>query len=881
MESTALMAFERGLVRWVDLVRRWAVLVVAVTAVLTTAILYYTAGNLKVNTDTADMLSRELPFRQRYLEFQAAFPQFSNQITIVVEAGTADRADEAARRLAARLREAPHIVREVFDPEGEPFFARNGLLYMDLSELEDLADRLADAQGLLAALAEDPSLRGLFEVLELALKDVLDGNDAPADLGDVMARIARVVAARLDGEPQELSWQELLSGRDAGPADRRHFIQVKPRLDWSSLAPAAQAMDWIRDTARELGLDEAHGVQVRLTGGAAISTEELESVFEGTTLAAFLSLVLVAFLLLYGLRSLRLVIATLVTLIVGLIWSAGFAIAAVGSFNLISVAFAVLFIGLGVDFGIHFALRYREEMTNADTHEAALRRSAKGVGGALALCAAAAAIGFYSFVPTPYRGLAELGLISGTSMFIAFVASVTLLPALLTFMPLPDSIKPLPSMLPNSGRLLERHGGGIAAGAIALGIGASFLVPYARFDFNPLHLKDPNTESVRTALELMADENSTPSSISILAPDSRHAEELAQKLRRLEPVGQVVTLSDLIPERQDEKLDIIREVGLVLMPVFETGLQKASPSTIDNRLALDGLRRRLLTLLAADQVPAGIREGARRLEASLNRLAASTAEHPELFASVERGLLALLPGRLERLRLALQAEPVDLEDLPADLRARYVAADGRVRVEVSPAGDVSDNDELRRFVDSVRSVAPQATDSPVVVLEAGRAVVDAIRQAALTALVLVSMLLLVLLRSLRDLMLVFFPLALAGVLTVATAVLLDLPFNFANVIVLPLLMGLGVASGIHFVMRAREGRDGPGLLHTSTPRAVVFSALTTIGSFGSLAVSSHRGTASMGMLLTIAIGFTLLCTLVALPALMAWLARRRPSRTEG
>jgi predicted RND superfamily exporter protein len=226
------------------------------------------------------------------------------------------------------------------------------------------------------------------------------------------------------------------------------------------------------------------------------------------------------------------------------------------------------------------------------------------------------------------------------------------------------------------------------------------------------------------------------------------------------------------------------------------------------------------------------------------------------------------------LRQSLEARPIRLSDVPDDIRGRYVANDGRLRVRISPRNNVQKEGEMDRFVSAVTAVAPTATDTPVIVLAAADAIIDAIKQAALTALVLISILLLALLRSLRDSLLVFFPLALAGLLTVATAVLLDLPFNFANVIVLPLLMGLGVASGIHLVMRAREEETGVALLGTSTPRAVVFSALTTIGSFGSLAISTHRGTASMGELLTIAIGYTLVCTLVALPALMAWLERR-------
>ncbi|MBT6116506.1 MAG: MMPL family transporter, partial [Rhodospirillaceae bacterium] len=219
-------------------------------------------------------------------------------------------------------------------------------------------------------------------------------------------------------------------------------------------------------------------------------------------------------------------------------------------------------------------------------------------------------------------------------------------------------------------------------------------------------------------------------------------------------------------------------------------------------------------------------------------------------------------------------------DMPLSLLRRYVAENGLSRVEVEPAEDIMDPGALRRFVGAVRTVAPDATGSPVLLLEAGDAVTGAMRQATVTALVVIALLLVVLLRSLRDTLLVLAPLLLAGALTGAASVLFSLPFNYANVIVLPLLLGLGVASGIHLVFRARDEGMGRPLLSTSTPRAVVFSALTTMASFGSLVVSSHKGTASMGELLTVAIGFTLLSTLVVLPALLAAFGRPSGNVTE-
>ena len=863
-------AIKRILEVWIDVVRRFAWGVIVGICALTYALFTYTADNLTINTNTTDMLSEELPFRQHYIAYKEAFPQDSDLITVVVEAATPDRADVAALALAARLRQLPEHVEEIYDFAGEPFFRRNGLLYRDVEELEELADRLSQAQGLLGALSDDTSLRGLSGVLGLAIDDMRNGNEPIGDLEKVFGRIADVVAARRAGEFKELSWQSMMSDTAPKPSDLRRFLQVRVNADWSSLSPAAPAMDVLRATAREMGLTPENGIRVRLTGGLALSTEEMSSVFEGAKTASLLSLAMVSLCLFFGLRSVVLVGATIVTLVCGLIWTAGFATFAVGHLNLLSVAFAVLFIGLGVDFGIHFALRYAEESQGAPDPSTALRRAAMGVGGAMTLCAVSAAIGFYAFLPTAYLGLAELGLISGTSMFIALFMSLTLLPAVLAIIPLRSKPAPPETEAAPASEFFSRHGGKVSVAVAALAFGAAWMTPQVRFDFDPLNLQDPNTESLQTTLELIRDSETSPKTISIIRPSLEEARVLATKLAALEEVAKAVSASSFVPGDQTDKLAIIGDLAFVLLPVFDTAAKKPLPSATEERTALIGLSEKLGGMSAGKE--------AARLRRELNAFLAE-AKDDAAVTVLQDALLGLYPRLVGQLQTALEARGVGLSDIPPELRERFLSASGIARIEVTPAFSVEDNAALRRFIEAVQAIAPKATDSPVVILEASRAVVDAILQAAVTAGVLILLMLLGLLRSLRDTLLVFYPLVVAGLLTVATAVLFDLPFNFANVIVLPLLMGLGVASGIHLVMRSRDALTGISLLRTSTPRAVTFSALTTILSFGSLAVSTHRGTASMGILLTIAIGFTLLGGLIALPALMGWLDTRRSEQS--
>jgi hopanoid biosynthesis associated RND transporter like protein HpnN len=852
----------RWLAGWVDLVRRSALWVLLISVLSGAGALVYAAGHLGINTSTKEMLSEELPFRRNDRAMDAAFPQLEHQILVVVEAASAERAEAAATHFAAGLAKQPERYSSVFYPEGDAFFRRNGLLYLGLDELQSLADRLAAAQPMLATLKADMTLRGLAEVLDLAAEEVR--GESAAVLAPALDAMAGTVEDLAERRPAALSWQELLTGGEGGPAARRRLIVVSPVLDYGSLEPAAPAIAGIKALVDRQGLSDGGDVRVRITGESVMLQDELKSVRDGIGLVGLMSFVLVAILLTIGLRSLRMVGATLLTLVVGLSWTAGFAAMAVGELNLISVAFAVLFIGLSVDFGIHFALRVEEEVRRGAAPAESLRHAATGVGGALVLTAVAAAIGFFSFLPTTYRGLSELGLISGAGMFIALFANLTVLPAALALMrPAAGRSPPALGLGEWVQELIVRHAKAIAWTALALGLLALPALFAARFDDDPLNLRDLDSPSVAALLAVIDDARVEPYHASVLSEGPEAAAALAETLSALPEVARAVTLSDYVPSEQDDKLAIIEETAFFLTPLWARTPPSSPIGEEERRRAFAALKATAAKIGGGSGV-----DGAARLAAALARVDAS----PEGLLALERALLGHLPSRIDALAAALSAEPVSREDLPRDLVMRKLAADGQALVEVVPAQDLRDPTHRRLFVDAVQAVAPDATGPPIIITEAGRAVVDAFLQAAGTAVLLIALLLLAILRSVRDSLLVLAPLMLAALLTVAVTVVLGRPFNFANVIVLPLLFGLGVAGGIHMVMRHR-GEVAAGIMHTSTSRAVVFSTLTTIGSFGTLATSGHPGTASMGALLTVAIGLSMLTSLIVLPALLTLVVR--------
>ncbi|MBT5753290.1 MAG: MMPL family transporter [Rhodospirillaceae bacterium] len=845
-------------------------MVIALALALTTAAALHFASAIEINTSTTDMLAKDVPFRQYGRELDDAFPQTLDTLVVVIEGQTAGLADDAALALGARLRQMSKLFEDVFDLRGDAFFRKNGFLYLDTDELFDLSDQLADAQPFLGTLWRDSNLRGLFHMMELAADEAgKPGGAAPLPLANVFGAVADVAEAQTAGRYQVLSWSQLMSG-DAGKPesidDRRRFIIVKPRLNFASLQPAEDAIDTVRRLAAEENIDAAHGLNLRLTGSAALEQEELASVEKGMGLAAIVSLVLVLGILLAGLGSLHLVFATLVTLIMGLVWTASFALLSVGSLNLISVAFAVLFIGLSVDFGIHFGLRYREKLGAGDANAVALAGAASSVGGPLTLCALSAAISFFAFLPTDYVGLAELGVIAGSGMFIALFANLTVLPAVLSLWTPRSSARAIGGGSTSASKASRRT---TAARAVCFGAGLLALIsvallPRVVFDFDPLNLKDPSTESVSTLLDLMKDGTRNHYSAEFLATDLTAADAVAAELAKLPEVDRAMTLSSFVPKGQDEKLQVIGDMALFLGPsLIRTG-QAVAIDAQARRQAWARLAPKLDRLTGAGNGPLSAQ--AARMQNAITALLKNRDETTLL--AFERRLLQGLDGRLRRLKEALEAAPVTLATLPAQLRGRWLAKDGKALVEVFPTDDLRARPPLEAFVDAVRVLVPRLSGTPVTIMEAGRTVLGAFVEAGIIAVIGICILLWVVLRRWRDVALVFVPVILAGLWTLGMTVVGGLAFNLANVIVLPLLFGLGVAGAIHLVARAKTEGDSAAAMQTSTPRAVILSALTTIGSFGSISLSSHPGTSSMGVLLMIAITMTMVATLVFLPALM-------------
>jgi hopanoid biosynthesis associated RND transporter like protein HpnN len=861
-------AVDRACGRWVAWVARHPGRVLAAVAAATLACGAYAAVSLGVNADPRTLIDPRLPFQVRQREVAETFHSLADGVLVVVDADSPTAAGRAADALGARLAARTDLFREVDVPGGGPFFARNALLFLTPAQLEELTDRLSRVQPFLAELARDQSLVGVSDLLREALAAGRERAATGLDLGAVVTRVSAVAEAVAEGRRAPDPWGSAVLGGTLPPEARTRVVALRPLHPGAALASPAPELAAIRAAARDLGLGPERGVRVRISGEPVMNYEELGAVATQSWHVALVSVVLFAAAVVFALRSPRAVLALVGSLLVSLVWSNGVAAAAVRDLNVISAAFNVLIVGLGGEFGIHFAMRWMELASRGRPRHAALVETAETVGGSLLSSAVTTSIGFFIFLLTDFTGVAQLGFIAGTGMFLSLASTLTVLPALLAVgrAPVPPRARAMPAWLARLERVPLRHARVVRVAAAAVGVAALALLPRIRFDYNLVRLHDPGTESVATFEELLGASGTTPWTADVVAPSLDAARALAVRLAALPTVAGARTLLDFVPAEQEEKRATLETASFFVPAAIVPG----PPRTQAERRA--ALARLADEARRSGDAPAPLGPGARRLAQALARvLAAGDGAVDRL----ERDLVGSLPAQVEDLQRLVAPARVTLADLPADVTQQMLAADGRARIQVIPREDVGESRALERFVRDVRTLAPDASGLAVYTFEWGRVTWTAMLLALGGGVACMLVALVVLWRSLWDALLAFFPLALAAVLTCAALVVLGQPFNFANVIVLPMLIGMSIDSGVHLVHRHRTDPGEEDVLATSTGRAVFYSALTTMLSFGSLGFAPHRGIAAIGQLLTVGVGLVLVCYVVVLPAVLEWDDRRR------
>jgi len=820
---------------------------------------------LEINTDPGKMISSDLDFRKSFTEFTQAFPASDNNFIVVVEGENGKNTREASRALVESFAARKDLFSDVYAPGLGTFFDNYGILYLSESEIATIVDKTRKSGPLLKLLSESPNLAGLAQILE-QVSTAITAGQAPDAITGFLRETKKTVTARIKNRSRLLDWQATVTG-DIGKQPTRWFISVKPVLDFSEIDPTEVALKEANRIILDPEITRSGTIKVSLTGEAALNGEEFQSVTQGAALAGTVSFFLVTIVIWLGMPVTRLIVPALALLVFGFMANVGFATIAIGSLNMISVAFAVLFIGLGIDYAVHSILRYWEERLRGRDNFPAIAAAAHHAGPALTLCTVTTSLAFLAFVPSDFVGMAQLGIIAAGGIVVALLASLTLIPAVLALMDITPQEKHLHTapVLPKPVWHHVRLGTTIFTLMVA--VAALVLLPDVRFDGDPVNLKDPNSPSVIAFKKILKNQPGEAYAGQIIVADAETAEKLVPKLQQLNSVKAVRWVDSFLPARQEAKLAKLR----LLRDIVPANQTIAEPLTSSQRrIALANVQKALLTIENTAGVSPQLKAEAANLRRALVVLNIPKPISDEALIELERDLFLQFPSLLRKLSLMSVTEPLDIQTIDVDIAKRYVTGDGRWRLEVIPRDDLGDEKALRAFVKDVRQLAPNLTGTPVEITGAADVVSKAMGLASIVAFGLVLLILIPVLRSAVSITLVLAPLILSALLLLAYTVIFNSPFNFANVIVLPLLLGLGVDSAIHYVMRAREDGAKRQVMDTTTPRAVLISALTTIGSFGTLWLSSHKGTSSMGELLTIAIIITLITTLVVLPQFIAW-----------
>jgi uncharacterized protein len=844
----------------VDFCIRRAWLIVVASALVLAGSTVYVARNFAVDTNVSNLLSSGLSWYQRELTYEAAFPQQVTSILAVVSAPTPEFAGAATAALVERLAPQTSHFHSVTAAQGGAFFARNGLLYLPPNELAERMSRLSQAVPLIRTLASDQSLRGLAQALSMSLQGVAAGRVSLNTIARPLNTIADTLDNVLAGRKAAFSWQVLVNGAPATFEDLNQLIDIYPVLDFGALQPGHSATEAVRKTAADAHLNSDYDATVRITGPIPLADAQFATLQQGLWLNSLITAMIVLIVLYLALQSVRIVLAVVVTIFVGLVTTAALGLLLVGAFNPISVAFAMLFVGLGADFAIQFSVRYRAQRYELHALNPSLVDGARYVGAPLTLAALAAAAGFFSFVPTDYRGVAELGLIAGVGMIVAYVASFTLLPVLLSLFKAPPEPRPMGySAMAGADRFMHRHRTAIVAATSIVVLAALPSLVWLRFNFDPNSLQVPNVEAVTTLKELSGDPRLAFDTADVLTP-AADAGAAAKRLSALPEVASTRNLDSFIPSDQPRKLATIRQAAAALDPALQA--KPAAKSTDgDDVAALKGDVKALQEVAGEGSGPGA--DAAKRLAKDLDALANGS---PQLRQQAQAVFIAPLQISLRLLAASLHPQTVTRADLPSDLVRQWTAPNGLVRTEIVPKGNTNDTATVRRFAQAVLSVEPNATGQAIEIYEWGNTVTTAFIKAGVLAICSIAILLWLVLQRIRDVLLTLIPLLVAGAATLEICALSGFALNYANIIALPALLGVGVAFKIYYVTAWRRGEYN--FLESSLTRAVFFSALMTATAFGSLWFSAHPGISSMGKLLALSLACTLASAALFQPALM-------------
>lgn len=882
--------------RLISLVTRFPKTVVALSLLLSALCVFYTARNLEFLTGRDDLMPRNAPFQVEYREFSKNFGD-QDEIIVVVEADDPLLASRFSATLYERLGKETRLFRELFYPNGLPYFRENGMLFVPLEELRGMGRTLEMAGPVLKELAASPSIKTLFSSLTGQIDGYLQHPSAEKlEQLSFMLSVLDKGFAGFDGKKSALSMDAFLKGGNSDTpsmlenAGKQQIIAIRPLKEQGSFIPSEKAILKVRAELGELlRKPEFKGVTAGLTGVPVLEFEEMRSSMKDMEIAAGLSLALTVVLLLLAFRGLRNTIAAMVTLLSGICLAFGLATLIVGHLNILSMAFAIMLIGLGVEYGIQVVLRYQEELQAGRPRLEAIHQGVSANIRPVLLAALTTALAFLTFVLTDFKGIAELGIIAAAGIAACVLATFTVLPAMLVLVNRGPEARDQGPERQNQGAkakeqrlegLFRRPGMIVGCTALLalLGATAVFRVP---FDFNMMNLQAKGLEPVRYAYKLMRSKENAGYFGVATAKDRAEAIALTARLEALPAVSHVVSLPALVPGQQQEKLAELARMKKIMAEVRPVPFED-NVSPIELPAVFEAFHERVEKLkqrLEADKAPQAA--AAARFYETLTRFFKELEKEKDgnalvMLREMQQTMFAPLPEKLTMLKESLAARPVDEKDVPESLKKRFIGKDGRLLLQIVPKHEIFDRKPLAEFVAQIKSIVPNATGEPVSVYESMKILQNSYLMAFLYAFGGVVVILWLAFRSIKATLLGVAPLAAGLLLMVGGMWLFGLKFNVANIIVMPLLLGVGIDSAIYIIARYRNEGESPVAVITSSAGVGVFlNALTILFSFGALMVASHQGVFSIGAVMSLGMTAIVLAFLLFLPALLLLVDKQR------
>ena len=874
-----------------------SLIVVALSIILAGLSIWVTGEKLTFKTGRGDLVAKGLPYVKLYEEYRDQFEDLEGMV-IVAESESPEKMAEFAETLAAKLKVRPDLFSQVIYKFDTSYFRSRFLLYLDPPDLESLQTKLEEHQNFIESVNASPGLNPLLNeinreissgMVDSLMTDFLGGDDAEEeekkndenDLNLLIRIIKEMNRSLKKNYHYKSPWQSLFNSGEESLREKGYlvsknekllFILAVPNEDETSFTGYKDSVYSARELIAEVKKDFP-SISVGLTGEDVISTDEMITTQKDVELASKIALGGVALLFIIAFKGIVKPLLAVFSLLIALAWSLGFTSLTVGHLNILSVVFTTILIGLGIDFGIHILERYKEERKEGDDISTALQKTLQGTGQGNFSGAITTAMAFGAMVLTDFIGIVELGWIAGWGILFCMIAMVLLLPALVTLEEKwrkPVYTKSVEKPITASISWLDRffsHYKLIITACCLLVLVSSLALRTAHFDYNLLNLQTKGTEAVKYEMRILENAGRSAWSAAMLADTLEEVRQKETQLKTLPTIENVESIAAMVPKHQEENLQYVREN---LSPLLSELYVEEEDESFSLKALTKTLKRIRFKLQGREGKEDKVTQAAREIDKFFKEVESVEEDLAEAqLQEFSEELFVDYRGLMANLKKNAEPKLVEISEIPKSLRDRYISKQGKYLITIFPSVDIWNLDERNRYLKDLRSVDANVTGSAVHMFNSTRLMTEGYINGGIYAMTAIIIYVFIVFRNPRTVFFILLPVIAGSIWTVGIMELTGLKLNMANLVILPLILGIGVVNGIHITHRYREEKDKNSVvLGKSTGQAVILSSLTTMIGFGSMMVADHYGVFSLGLVLTLGVFCCLVASITFLPALL-------------